>query len=63
MFCGDADSGDFYDNKGKREIKQVKQYRDILIKIPFKVYLNGHCEPLSREQVFIDLEEMIQAGN
>jgi len=27
-----------------------------------KVYLYGHCEPLSRKQVFIDLEEMM-GGN
>ena len=30
-----------------------------ILKIPFEVYLHGHCEPLSREQVFIDLEEMM----
>ena len=62
LFCGDADSGDFYDNKGQREVGRVKQYRDVLMKIPFEVYLHGHCEPLSREQVFIDLEEMM-GGN
>ena len=62
LFCGDADSGDFYDNKGQREVERVKQYRDVLMKIPLEVYLHGHCEPLSRKQVFIDLEE-IMGGN
>lgn len=55
LFAGDAHSGDFYGKGGEYDKEKLSDFTEKLKAIPFETYLHGHCEPMTRAEIFAEL--------
>lgn len=51
IFCGDADSEDFYNNNGNYDKHKLTNYINYLDSLDFDMYIHGHVNPQTKSEI------------
>ena len=60
LFVGDADCIDFYLKQETHDKYRLQKYMEKIKALDFKTYVHGHCPPMMKEEIFLQLESELR---